>query len=309
MKDQVDILLATYQGGFYLKEQLQSMMQQSYPHFRIFIRDDGSTDQTLPIIKAFCQEYPERIFFLPSTQRLGVKGNFCELMNYAQAPYVMFCDQDDIWLPTKIEISLRKMKELEHQYGAELPLIVHTDLCPVKADLTMIAPSFWQYSNIDPSRTNLNALLVKNTVTGCTVIINQPLLRLAYPIPDQAVMHDWWLALVGAILGKLAYLKEPTILYRQHGKNDVGAKKFSLWLLIKDQLYRKREIVRRKKQHKAQKYQQAQHFLDRYAHLLDSSQQDILKAFASLGNVSPLRRLVRLWRYRFIPPIFSKWDL
>jgi glycosyltransferase involved in cell wall biosynthesis len=300
MQDPVDILLATYQGESYLEEQLQSLMQQSYSHFHIFIRDDGSTDQTLSIIESFRQAYPDRISVIPSIQRLGVKGNFSELMGHSQAPYIMFCDQDDVWLPHKIEVTLQKMKKLEDQEGAEIPLIVHTDLQVVQADLALTAPSFWRYSNINPSLTSLNRLLVKNSVTGCAMLMNRTLLRLAHPIPQQSMMHDWWIALVAALFGKIDYLKESTILYRQHGKNDTGAKKFSLWKAIENKFYKKRPSDWMRK------YAQAQHLLERYSPLLNASQKQILKAFCSLQDLSGFRKMTRQVRYRFLPNILSK---
>jgi glycosyltransferase involved in cell wall biosynthesis len=238
MNDQVDILLATFQGGLYLKEQLLSLIQQSYSNFHIFIRDDGSTDQTVTIIESFRKIYPERITVIPSAQCLGVKGNFSELMHHTKAKYIMFCDQDDIWLPHKIKLSLDKMKTLENQHGP-IPLLVHTDLQVVKSDLTLIARSFWKYSKLDPSKNSLNDLLSKNTVTGCALMINQKLLELAYPIPDQCIMHDWWIVLVATIFGKIEFIKEAPILYRQHGKNAVGALKFNFWYYFKRQIIRK----------------------------------------------------------------------
>lgn len=302
MKDRVDILLATYQGAAHLKEQLQSLMQQSYFDFHLFIRDDGSVDQTVSIINSFCQNYPKQITLIPSIQRLGVRGNFSELMNHAQAPYIMFCDQDDIWLPNKIEATLCKMKELEGQYGNEIPLMVHTDLQVVQADLTVIAPSFWRYSNINPSLASLNRLLVQNIVTGCTTMINQPLLRLSFPIPNQCIMHDWWIALIAAMFGKIEYIKEPTMLYRQHGKNDVGAKQFSLWQAIRNRIYKRNPAELLKK------YQQAQHLLERYSHLLNPSQKVVLDAFCSLKNLSYFRQIPRRLRYQFIPHFSSRWN-
>ena len=298
MKDQVDILLATYQGGSYLKEQLLSILQQSYPHFHILIRDDGSTDQTLSIIDSFRQIYPEHISLIPSIQRMGVKGNFSELMHHAKARYIMLSDQDDIWLPHKIELSLLKMKEMENQHGTQIPLLMHTDLQVVTSDLNIIDPSFWHYSNLNPSIMGLNRLLIQNIVSGCALMMNQQLLHLAYPIPHQCLMHDWWIALVAAIFGKIDYIQESTLLYRQHDKNDVGAKKFSLLRFIKKQIFRKQKGDTLNKC-----CEQAQQLLERYSLLLNPSQKEMLHIFVSLKDLSYPRQVIRCLANDFIPHI------
>ncbi len=273
MNDPIDILLATYQGAHYLPEQLSSLLAQSYPYFHIWVRDDGSSDETLAQIDAFRRAHPERLTLLSSTGRLGVRGNFSALMRHAKAYYVMFCDQDDVWLPHKVEVTLLRMKESEEREGRETPLLVHTDLQVVQADLAPIAPSFWGYTGIDPEATSLRALLRQNVVTGCASLINRPLLELAYPISPNSLMHDWWLALVAALFGKIEFIPEATLLYRQHGRNSLGAKKLTVWSLIK-QLIKKRLPITTHEH-----FQQAQSLLQRYAHLLNASQQKVLHAF------------------------------
>jgi glycosyltransferase involved in cell wall biosynthesis len=274
MNDQVNILLATYQGGLYLREQLQSLMQQSYPHFHIFIRDDGSTDQTLMIVDQFQQAFPQRISVISSSQRLGVKANFSALMQHAKAPYIMLCDQDDVWLPHKIEVSLREIKKMESRYGTQTPLLLHTDLKVVNSDLSLIHSSFWRYSKLNPYATSLNSLLSRNIVTGCTLMMNQALLQLSLPIPEECLMHDWWIALVAATFGSIGVIKEPTMLYRQHGKNTVGAKKISWWQALKIRLPTKKAIH-------PDNLQQAQQLLKRYSSLLHPSQKEIIHSFCA----------------------------
>jgi glycosyltransferase involved in cell wall biosynthesis len=292
MKDQINILLATYQGGSYLQEQLRSIMEQSYPHFHIIIRDDGSQDQTLSIIESFRQSNPERISVIPFSKRLGAKGNFSELMTHAKAPYIMFCDQDDLWLPHKVESSIHKMKEMEHQYGSQIPLLIHTDMQVVKSDLTSIDSSFWHYAHINPLFTTVNRLLVQNNVTGCTAIMNQKLLQLSHPIPNESIMHDWWIALVASLFGKIDHINEPMMLYRQHGQNHVGAKKFGSLQWIKS-----RKIKRKQRKYK---YEQAHQLLERYSPILNSEQKEILQAYYSSKDLSFLRRMKRNFTYSFI---------
>ena len=124
----VDILLATYQGERFLDAQIESILAQTYPHFHLIVRDDASNDHTPKIIQQWAKKHALKITVLPSNRRLGVKGNFTELMMHSTAPYAMFSDQDDIWLPHKIEITLALMKEREHLFGSHVPLAIHTDL-------------------------------------------------------------------------------------------------------------------------------------------------------------------------------------
>lgn len=215
----IAILLSTYNGAEYLAEQISSIIQQTYANWQLFIRDDGSTDQTTQIIQKY-QKMNQHIIFLNEShiENLGVKRSFMELLAVTQADYYMFCDQDDVWLPEKIQLTLNKMLKNRDK---EVPRLVHTDLMVVDQDLQPQRPMFGR-----DFQDNFRDVLYSNSVTGCTVMINETLrqLLLKQPFdPKQIVMHDWWFALVAAAFGEIAYLAEPTILYRQHGNNTFGA--------------------------------------------------------------------------------------
>jgi glycosyltransferase involved in cell wall biosynthesis len=224
----VEILLATYQGAPFLSEQLDSLLSQTCQDFRIIVRDDGSADDTRKIVEAYVTRHPGRIMLLPADgQRLGASGSFAQLLGSSRAPFVMFCDQDDVWTPDKVEITLAAMRDLERSHGADTPLLVSTDLKVVDERLNVIAESFWAYQRLHPERLKrLSRVLVQNFATGCTVMVNRALIDLARPIPAEAIMHDWWLALVATRFGKAQPLARPTVLYRQHGRNDVGARRW-----------------------------------------------------------------------------------
>ncbi|MFA9439007.1 glycosyltransferase family 2 protein [Uliginosibacterium sp. sgz301328] len=222
MTARIDILLATYNGGRYLSGQLASLEAQTHRDWHLFARDDGSSDDTSAILQAFAHRFPLRVTILPTEARLGARGSFAALMAQAQADYIAFCDQDDIWLPHKLEHLFSAMRNLEGEAGA-VPALVHCDLELVDDALSPIAPSFWRYQGIDPARNDLARLLMENTVTGCATLINRALLELALPMPDAAQMHDHWLALIAAATGRIAYVDAALVRYRQHGKNVVGA--------------------------------------------------------------------------------------
>ncbi len=227
---EVAILLATYNGGRYLAEQIQSIIAQSYTNWKLFIRDDGSTDHTVDIIHQWLKDDDRIVFVTDDQGGLGAAKNFHALMQVVKNKgyqYIFFCDQDDIWNFDKISKQYHFFRGLEAMYGSDTPLLVHSDLEVVDDHLHTIHKSLMQYQDIshvdhDP----LNVLLVQNFVTGCTVMVNLPLLKYSLPMPDSAMMHDWWLALCATLSGKIAFLAESTVKYRQHETNEVGAKGF-----------------------------------------------------------------------------------
>lgn len=221
----VYILLAAYNGRPFIREQIDSLLMQDYPSIKIVLSDDGSSDGTDQILDEYAQKFPSKILRYRSGVRFGcAQKHFMHLLGQFQNhPYIMFCDQDDVWHTDKVSKTLKAMQQLEN--GKQVPALVHTDLRVVDGALQEISPSFWRHSNLDGSRLALNQLLVQNVVTGCAMMINSSLAQLACKsIPDEMLMHDWWLALIASICGKSGYLSETTIDYRQHGSNSVGAK-------------------------------------------------------------------------------------
>ena len=225
----IAILLSTYNGAPYLEDFLISLEKQTYQNWDLMVRDDGSSDDTLVILQKFSDNI-NKVSILKDRQNLGAKKSFSTLVNVAlQSPeqyeYIMFADQDDIWLPDKIEKTYLKMKEFERSRPS-LPLLVHSDVSVVDEKLNVLASSFWSYQHIEPTRDKLNHLLLHNIVTGCTVMVNRALAENVKTIPNEAIMHDWWMAMVASAFGKIGYIDEPLILYRQHGSNDTGAKNY-----------------------------------------------------------------------------------
>lgn len=302
MNNQVDILLATFEGSKYLEEQLESILAQSHLYLHLWVRDDGSSDQTLSILQKWTQTYPQKMTLLPTKEHFGVKGNFSELMKQSQAPYIMFADQDDKWLPNKVEVSLNQLKTMETQYGPHLPLLVHTDLKVVDHNLETIANSFWRYAGLKPKQASLNRLLSQNIITGCTILMNRALVNSAYPIPKEAIMHDWWLALIASCLGHIQFIDQPTLLYRQHNSNDIGAKKYGLWPF----LHKSSSQTHQKTQCIQQTYQQAGCLLRRFGQSIPVEKQTLLKAYQELENLSYLKKKHHLIKYQFFKQGFLR---
>jgi glycosyltransferase involved in cell wall biosynthesis len=293
----IDILLAAYNAEKYLAAQVDSVVKQTYGDVHLLIRDDGSTDGTRRILASLKDRYPEKITLADDALgNVGACGNFALLLAQTKAAYVMFCDQDDVWLPDKVEKTLRKMRELEEEFGDSVPLLVHTDMKVVDSDLAVKAGSYWRYQAFDPRNgSKLNRMLVSNVVIGCTLMMNEKLRDLAAPVPPGALMHDWWIALLSAALGKSAFLEDATVLYRQHGKNVIGAS----WDLSFGGIMNKLLDMRKHKQFLIDSQRQAGVFVNRYRHLLSDGDVKMADAYANLHNQNWLKKRWDIVKYGF----------
>ena len=224
----IEVVLPTYNGAAYLAEQVASIHHQTLRPQRLLVRDDGSSDGTQALLAELRQHYGSWLHWLPCETNLGCSANVNRLLEASRAPYVALADQDDIWLPEKLAQSLALLQRLEQQHGVHRPLLVHSDLELMAADGDRLGRTYVQHQRLDPCRTSPEALTLTNVVTGCTVMVNRALLNQALPIPAEALMHDWWLALVASCFGAIGWLPQPMVLYRQHGGNVLGAQGLGL---------------------------------------------------------------------------------
>jgi glycosyltransferase involved in cell wall biosynthesis len=219
----MDILLATYNSARFLKTQIKSIINQSYREWRLIVSDANSTDDTEAVILEYARQ-DSRIQYIGSAYADALM-NFSKLLLHSTAKYVMFADQDDVWLEDKLAKSFEKMKELESEFGKDTPLLVFTDAKVVDSDLNILDASLFHRTKIDPRRLKPEQLILQNVGNGNTMLFNAALREKAKPIPEKAFMHDHWIALVASVFGKTACLNEPTLLYRQHGRNVLGGSK------------------------------------------------------------------------------------
>lgn len=220
----VDILLATYNGEKYIVEQIESILNQTHKEFRLLISDDGSTDNTKQIISEY-EKKDKRITVFNQKENIGVVQNFEFLMTKVENEYFMFSDQDDIWKEEKIEKTLKKIEET----GA---MLVYSDLEVVDSDLNITFESYWKLKGIYQKikkYNNFESLYLNNFVTGCTIIARRELIEKSLPLPKTSkyVLHDYWISLIASQNGKIEYIEESLIKYRQHKNNKVGSKKKS----------------------------------------------------------------------------------
>ncbi len=290
----VEILLGAHDGERYLAAQLDSILAQTHEDWRLTIRDDGSADGTLAIAEEYARRHPDRITVSSRTSASGSAAcNFLELVAASTGRWVMLADQDDVWLPDKITVTLERMTELEASLGPGVPALVHTDLSVTDADLTVVEPSMVRSQVLDGAETRLASLVIQNPVTGCTVMVNRALANRVGPPFDGVAMHDWWLAVLAAAFGGLAFVDRPTVLYRQHGANTVGARSARS---LRYKLQRAGDRAGVVASLRAS-YAQAAAFLERYGDALTPEQTAVLRAAATLGTRGRLARVATLRRY------------
>lgn len=227
-RGEISIALCTCEGSLFLNKQLKSLTEQTLQPEELVVCDDSSTDETLEILKLYAAEAPFPVRIYVNEKRLGASQNFSQAIKLCKGDYIALCDQDDIWLPEKLEKIYHIMREAEEAWGEGVPLLVYSDLKVVNSDGQVMAPSFMKIRKIRHLEGRvLNSLLVQNFVTGCTVLANRALIKKALPMPSKAVMHDWWLALVAAAQGNIVFSGEPLVGYRRHEENVIGARGFT----------------------------------------------------------------------------------
>jgi glycosyltransferase involved in cell wall biosynthesis len=223
----VGIVLSSFNGAGYVAEQVESIRRQTFADWVLLVRDDGSSDETRAIIERAAARDSRIVLLGDELGNLGSVRSFATALEHALGlglSYVALADQDDVWYPDKIERQLARLRSRERERGEHVPLLTHSDLAVVSADLALIHPSFRRFQRLGEHPAQpLRKLLVQNYVTGCATMVNRALLEAALPVPDVPV-HDWWLALCAGAFGEVLYDPVPTLAYRQHAGNLLGAR-------------------------------------------------------------------------------------
>ena len=286
----VEILLAVYNGEKFLKEQLNSIFNQSYSDWKLTIYDDGSDDKTNLIVSYYMNIYEGKIRLIRSTKNSGsAKKAFKNLLALSSGDYVAFCDHDDVWDKDKLKISVETIKKLEKEEG-DIPILIHTDLFVVDENLKLMWGSMFKAQNFKLKEKSFNKLLVQNNITGCTVLMNRSLVEVCGKISDSAVMHDWWVGLVAAAFGRIYLLKEKTVYYRQHEKNCVGARDAKGFRYVFSRFLNREEVLKNKKD----SYIQAKAFLEQYKDVLSERNIKILNKYLNTQDYKGLRKIFSL---------------
>lgn len=223
-KKTIAVLLATYNGERFLREQIESLYAQTIKDWTIYVHDDGSTDGT----KAILDEYAEKkdnFVVLEYPSQKGASNNFFSLLKRVDASYFFFADQDDVWMSNKMEKCLGRMLQIEKSTISK-PVLVCCDACVTDEKLKVISPSLWERSGAHPEfLTNFNESAATPFVTGCTMLLNNAAKEsVLWNVIEKATMHDAFITLcVFKAYGIVEPIRESLMYYRQHGENTLGA--------------------------------------------------------------------------------------
>lgn len=217
----IDILMATYNGASYIRTQIQSLQAQTLTDWKLYIHDDGSSDDTMSILKEM-KAMDSRINIIEDGIRFHESGlNFMHLLKFSKAPFCIFCDQDDIWLENKLELMLRFIEAKDNT----IPQAVYSNsyvYIPETSDIS-------GYATLCFPQKLKDVLFLNCGIQGCALMFNAALRDICKNAPDIVAMHDHVLTVCAATLGELSYLNKRLMLYRRHQSTVTGptAKKLS----------------------------------------------------------------------------------
>ncbi|MDU1904879.1 MAG: glycosyltransferase [Dysgonomonas sp.] len=281
----VDILLATYNGDLYIEQQILSLQSQTFDQWRLLIHDDGSHDNTISIIKRFAAIDKRIILIEDGIKHGNAAANFMHLINFADAPFIMFCDQDDIWFDNKIETMYDSIRLKD----SSIPQVLYSN-------------SFiWDpttnkkrgLSTITFPKTLSHLLFLNSGMQGCVAIFNRKTLELMKLWRGNCAMHDHILHLIGLSMGNVTYLKENLMLYRQHENNvtgDTAGKEVDINRVINN---RKFPVVDKKH------YDSIIAFLRNYELFLSTTTKNILNIYISMPTLSFINKLKEIVKWDF----------
>ena len=221
--------MCTYNGQRFIKEQLDSMLSQTYKHFELIITDDGSSDDTIEIIKEY-QKSDDRIKLYQNEKNLGFVKNFEKAISLCSGEYIALADQDDIWKKNKLEVFLNEIKENVLIYSDAILIDEHSNI----SSNQLIRPN----NNLVKGKCN-KAFLLSNCVSGNTLMFKRELLEYILPIPDGVRFHDIWIAFVASTYGTITYTEEPLTYYRRYSEQITHQPEKDTYKSVTDKLQKK----------------------------------------------------------------------
>lgn len=214
----ISVVMATFNGETFLKQQIDSILKQTFKNFELIICDDKSQDRTVEIIETYMKAY-DCIKLYKNDVQLGIVKNFEKAIALAESQYIALSDQDDIWEYNKLEVLMKEIKNLE-QLDSSIPLMVHSDLAMINEKDQMIRNSFFTFKQYDLKEgKNLSHIISRCGVMGNTILMNAHLKKCILPFPDDLDVHDYWIALVNELYGKRSTMFMPLVKYRIHKNN------------------------------------------------------------------------------------------
>lgn len=297
----VSILLATYNGEKYLKEQLESILNQEYRDFTLYISDDGSSDGTWEIISDYALKDSRIKLFPKHDPNKSACRHFLFMLGNVQSDLYLFCDQDDVWTSDHIKVFVERYNSLSEMKKSK-PVLIHSDLEIVDADLDVISDSFFKYDRL-PKNPNAHFYFQMNNVTGCVCAVNNCLKEFVFKNSEllknsfgEILMHDLFFAVIAAEFGTKIFIPKATILYRQHGTNVCGAGEG--WNI--------KSFIKKCFSYSQHKISYSQHkifagfFAEYFKNELPEKEYKCLISFSNLSKKNKFSRILFLFKNRFL---------
>lgn len=291
MRERVHIVLATYNGERFLREQMDSVLGQTYENITVEVCDDGSTDGTAAIVREY-EAQDERVKLHLNPHNLGYVKNFLEGVKRCTAPYVMLCDQDDIWQKDKVEKTLQAVQQAEKKRAGK-PVLVFTDAVNFDSQTGEELGFFHETSHLDVKKVDTAHLFMENKCIGCTMMMNRAILPYLEELPEEIRVHDWWLALICSHFGTIEYVPQATLRYRQHEENQIGGSSYTGYLK------KRLTHIREQRRTLVQTYRQAAAFLRIFGEQMDRQQRVVAENFAGMEQTGFFGRRYRILRYGY----------
>jgi hypothetical protein len=318
----IDIICAARDAGRFVNEAIASVVQQSHPAWRLWLRDDGSSDDTAARLADWANRDARIRLLHRGAPPLGAAQAFGWLLAQLPGPaapasttsapergrpapdpraaaWIACLDADDRWHPERLAVTLAAGQAAG---DASTPMLVHSDCRLIDAAGRALHPSYWAAAGLRPEPTDLGRLAVQNVATGSTLLLNRALVERIGAVPVEAMHQDWWFALVAAATGRLIAVPHALVDYRQHDGNSVGATAGRLRGVA--DLWRRSGAAptrtARLRSDLARTGRQAGALAARYSAFVSQEDQRVLTALAALPTLPPMRRKLAILRHRLL---------
>lgn len=274
--------MATYNGGNYIENQILSLLSQTFKDWKLWIHDDGSIDNTIQVIKNY-QKLDSRIHLLEDNVKCGgAANNFLHLLKYSSSEYIIFCDQDDIWMESKLEVLFRKIQ------NATEPVAVYCNAYSYDGiKITANKVSLIKRNNLN------NSLFLNSGVQGCSLMFNRLLLDKLIDYPEYVYMHDHYITMGAVSFGKLLFIDESLMLYRQHNNNVTGNVPVNILERLKAFISRNNPIIDQKH------YEANKSFFDKFYGQLNNRELSVFKAYIAFPNLNFFQKIFSIFKNNF----------
>lgn len=281
----IDILMATYNGEKYLAKQLDSIINQSYKNWNLMIRDDNSNDRTLQILEKY-EKMDKRIRVLHDNKRnLGIVKNFEELLKNSTSEFIMFSDQDDIWLENKLEVYLKTIEKVRLKN-----VLIHSDAILFSEDKTNILKE--TFISKKAIRKGLENVFFNYFVQGATILISKEIKNFILPFPKEVYLHDRYIHLMSELFFERIFIKGSLIYYRQHSNNQIGAKN-TLKKLLSKRYFDKKD------------YELIKVIYNNYSDILSNDKKKLIEEYFEITDIKKTRfnRFLKLKKSKINMPL------